>query len=242
MPLTDLRPAFLQRLQLTLEQPPRFRTLDFDIDAASDDPTSVHVTIKHMSSEHAIVFQMRQNGSRMSISGAMSPGDMTKTETFNAVDVDVLIREIRRWLKNIQEDFNAAPAVRDFLEQMAAVQTTIDSILETVEEERAFTRAEAVQTAVRLDEIEAKLEAQIRAVSEAHARANESAAGTQRRLDNELDAMRAEIAFLKQQVATLTNKQWARAAIVHLYRWFSKPEHQALVANAVQEVTKLLPP
>lgn len=237
-----LRQYFLQKLDSRLNSTSFFEAEDFTVKNEVGSSTNVlsKLTIQYRFDKRfsfvANVFSTKRGsddyGSVMpanSIQCSFSPGPMTNQDAASVTGEDGLLSLVGEWMTLCQQELAATPIAR----QVAAQREQIEQLIEEAAEvpNTYFTKEEAAEVFLKLNELEEQLKSVITA------RDLDRAA-----MQKETDALHREFEALRTQVNALTKRNWLGAALVRMTKWAAEPENAKILKGGADIVKGWLPP
>ena len=211
---TMLTHSALKRLLDGVDHIPPFRQLDFE---AKKDGRSTIIEYRH-NAEFQFSIYSEDDSSGEAVRAVVSPGQWLEAGQVICKDFGSLQLEFRAWLERVLEEVRAAPISRMVFEQQEQIRKLAEEISQrwNVEDEKAlFTPDEVSQLVTRLDQLEQQFADHIRATVE-----------EDENVDQKIEALEQEIAFLKDTLHTTNRGGWISTFALRLLTWANESGNQ----------------
>ena len=217
--LTD---SALNELFETVEDVPPFRRIDFKSSQEEDRTT---IRYQHDKNCYFIVLNDHERpGTGVRV--AAVPGTWLKESEHSCDTFRGLTHEFGNWLNRILKEIRAKPVNRMVFEQQEQLRKLAEEMSQkwNIEDEKAqFTPEEVSEIVKRLDQIEQQFSEHIRGTAEGEVD-----------IDEKIEALEGEIAFLKDTLHTMNREGWFSTFASRLLTWANEPGNQQLLKQGVK--------
>jgi hypothetical protein len=221
--------SFLKSIYFSLSFNSSFEEDDFSIIIPEGDNHTKELTIKYIFDE-SYYFKTYINSS-LEFRCEFSPGKVMLIQNKNISQMDDYFSEIRSWVSRMEDEFNSTPLARKVIKNQSQVEDLISKVDSLFEEKEldpneGFSHSEMEDMENKLEEFKALIEEKLAE------QINEKES-----LEKEVKKLFREINFLKQQVQTLTKKNWFAAFLSKTGKFIrNNPETTKAIANTAREL------
>jgi type I site-specific restriction-modification system R (restriction) subunit len=225
-----LRPAVLAQIKQALEENGYFLVADFDIKTESPPKTkddSMQLIITNTSMPQfflSTTIPVSRTETKDSYGAEFDflvnycPGEVNEKEYTRVRGMSKLISAIQAWAQRMKEDLNASPLARKMEEQSRLIEELSRQINEQAQEEKYFTKAEALEMKQRLSELESRFAEQI----------TQSKLGKDE-TTSKLANLHQDIETLQSQVDVMQKRGFFRSVLTRMTNWVGDPGNRPLL-------------
>jgi hypothetical protein len=169
----------------------------------------------------------RNNSGSNVVSCRFSPGELSSAESVSILGDDGLISTFSSWLSNLLNELESVPALKEIEQQQKEISEMLKQVGSLPEE--YFTREEAEQLRVKVDELEKMIQKNIQNSTE-----------DEESIREQISTIKRDFETLKSQIPTLTKKGWSGSFMVRYHSWTKKFGNANLLKSGIQAVKGLL--
>lgn len=231
-----LRAALVRDVLAVLSRKSYFETNDFLLsESTPKNSTKVQINLRYRHDDayyfNADIPSQKSKkdefGTAYLIEGSVCPGEMAYAEKIGVYDKDGLLSAIHDWTVRLHDELSAIPANRQIEEQKRQLEEMLKNFEQLPDE--FFSQDEAQQLRQKLDELEKKLVHNI-----------EQTVKDKQELSMKVDAIKADISALKNNLDTHKKKTWVGSLSVRFLNWIKDPTNRQLLKSGVELANNLL--